>query len=593
MITFLKKILPKNIFNKIVSQFIFSYVFLVSLSIVFVGFFLITETNNFIKKSVSENQLEIARRSAKEIYYFVHNTFDILSYATTTNEINEMQPFKQQRILDELQINNKFYRKIFVVDTTGSIISTTEIGVKDTLYKETEIYNSASQLSQYISPVNIKDKRPVITVARRIMQFERKVGILAAEVDVSFIWELVDSLSYNVPGGLVFIVSDKGKVIAHPNRILVYNNEDFSGLPFMGHLLSYNEGTRLFKDPYNNNEPMLCAYKPVEELRWGIVVSQTKSEAFAVSRGILIKLIYIVIGSIIFASILGILITRNLVQPLKRLVEGVQRVSEGAVPGRIDIPRTDELATLAHEFNNMTENLEKIRKKLQMAERHATMTRFASVVAHEIRNPFNSIVINMRVLKRGMEKHENPERLEQYMEMIDQEINRIDGLIRNYLSLTKPGEFKPAPTDLNVLLDDLILSHHAKAVNQSIRIERESEEESLIIPADADQLKQAFLNIILNSIQAMPDGGMLKIAVLVHHDNKKHPSTVKVLFQDTGVGIKPEHLPDVFEFFYTSKPSGTGLGLAVTQQIIRMHHGTIEITSAPNHGTTVSVYLPK
>lgn len=593
MITFLKKILQKRIFNKIVAQFIFSYVFLVSISIVSVGFLLITEINNFIKKSVSENQLEIARRSAKEIYYFVHNTFDILSYATTTDEINEMQPFKQQRILDELQINNDFYRKIFVVDTTGSIISTTEIGIKDTLYKETEIYNNASRVRQYISPVNIKDERLVITVSRRIMQFERKVGILAAEVDVSFIWELVDSLSYNVQGGQMFIVSESGIVIAHQKRELVYNNVDFSEFPFIQNLLDKNEGTDSYEDSYNNYVPTLCAYTPVEELGWGIVVSLPELQAFAVSRDILIKLIFIVIGSIIFASILGILITRNLVQPLKRLVEGVQRVSEGALPGHIDIPRTDELAILAHEFNNMTKNLAKIQKKLQMAERHATMTRFASIVAHEIRNPFNSIVINMQVLKRGMGKHENPERLEQYMEIIDHEIHRIDGLIRNYLSLTKPSEFKPAPTNLNTLLNDLILSQQAKAVSQSISIEHESEEKSLIINADANQLKQAFLNIFLNSIQAMSDGGTLKIAVLVHHDNKKHLSTVKVLFQDTGVGIKPEHLPDVFEFFYTSKPTGTGLGLAVTHQIIKMHHGAIEITSEPNYGTTVSVYLPK
>ncbi|KPK88809.1 hypothetical protein AMJ80_10605, partial [bacterium SM23_31] len=243
MITFFKKILPKHLFNKIVTQFIFSYIFLVSLSIALVGFLLLTETNNFIKKSVSENQLEIARRSAERIYYFVHNTFNNLLYAATTNEINEMQPFRQQRILDELQINNDFYRKIFIVDTTGCIISTTEIGAKNTRFEETEIYNSASQVSQYISPVNIKGDRLVITISRRIMQFDRYVGILAAEVDISFTWELVDSLSYNVPGGLVFIVSDKGKVIAHPNRTLIYNNEDFSDLPFMEHLLSYNEGT--------------------------------------------------------------------------------------------------------------------------------------------------------------------------------------------------------------------------------------------------------------------------------------------------------------------------------------------------------------
>ena len=595
MIRFLRKLFRTKILNKIVTQFVFSHVFLAVLSIALVGFFLLSEINSFITQSVKNNQLEVARRSASEIYYFVSNTLNNLSFATKFRDVYLMQSIDQQVVLDEMQTNNKeIYRKIFVTDTTGTIVSTTEFGAVGLIDEDFPYLDDQPLGSPYISPVNIIDDRPVITVSTPIIQYDRFVGNLSAEIDVGFIWDLVDSLSKKIPGGQVYIISDNGTLIAHPTLSYVYNNENLASFAFVQNLLDNNEGTDTYEDLLANGETMICAYTPVKELKWGIVVAQTQSVAYSVYRDILQKWILIIAGSIVIALVLGIIITRNLVQPLKKLVEGVQRVSEGSSPGTIEIPHTEELATLAREFNHMTENLESVQKKLQMAERLATMSKFASVVAHEIRNPFNSVVINLQVLKRDIRKKEPPDRLEQHMDVIDSEIRRIDDLIQNYLSFTKPREFDPHDTDLHILLDEIILAQHARAEKQSVRIERETDHDSLIIPADEDQLKQAFLNIMLNSFQAMPKGGSLKIAVLADHNGGGDcDGTVKIVFEDSGIGIEPDNLPKVFDFFYTSKTTGTGLGLAVTQQIIEAHHGTINISSTPDHGTAVTVLLPK
>ena len=131
--------------------------------------------------------------------------------------------------------------------------------------------------------------------------------MLAAEVRLNFVWDLVDSLSNNIQGGYMYIVSDKGTVIAHPDYKLAINNEDFSSFGFIQDLLADNEGTDVYTDPFNENEPMFCSYTPVRELHWGIVVAQSESEAFEASRNMLYKLIYIIIGSIIFAGFLGII----------------------------------------------------------------------------------------------------------------------------------------------------------------------------------------------------------------------------------------------------------------------------------------------
>ena len=593
MLEIIKNILRNKIFNRIASQFILSYIVFATIAIASVGFFLLNETEEFIRLSTQEKQLEIAKRSASQITYFVENTFNSLTFATEIQDVYLMQPFNQEKILDMLKINNDFYRKLYITDSTQAVTATTDFAAQDTILQNPPVELDRNRLSRNIVPVEIIENRPVITVSIPILQYENFVGTLAAEVDVSFIWDLVDSLSAQLTGGQVYIVSSRGEIIAHPNRRLVYSNENLSSFPFVQNLLDGQNGTDFYNDPFIENTRLICAYIPVPELYWGVVVAQDEAVALAVSREILTRLIFIIIGSIILASVLGIVITRNLVQPLKSLVEGAQNVSKGALHSRITIPRTDELATLAKEFNIMTENLEKTQSKLQMAEQLATVSKFASVIAHEIRNPFNSIVINIQVLKRGMEKKENKERLEQYLEIIDSEIKRIDDLIENYLNISRPQEFKPESIDIDVLLDELILANHAKAVKQHIKVERKSELESPNIVGDQDKLKQAFLNIILNSFQAMLDGGKLKISVTDTQHNWRKQTYVKVIFEDSGVGIDSSNMPNVFDYFYTSKTKGTGLGLPVTKQIIEMHYGSIDIISTPSHGTTVIINLPK
>jgi signal transduction histidine kinase len=407
---------------------------------------------------------------------------------------------------------------------------------------------------------------------------------------MNFVWSLIDSLSNKEPGEIVYILDDEGAIIAHPIRRFVYDQTDLSEFSFVQNLINGNEGTDTYLDPVSN-ETMICAYVPVEELHWGIVVAQPEAIAFAVSRDIINKLIFIMIGLTALASLLAVVITRNLVKPLNSLVAGVKSLYEGSLPGRISIPRTEELATLAIEFNRMTKNLENAQKKLKKAERVATMSKFASVVAHEIRNPFNSIVINMQVLRKGFENRESFSSLENFIEIIDAEIRRIDGLIKNYMSIAKPVEFKLVPHDINVLIDELIILQHEKAAKQSIRIESNYEMESTMVSVDVNQMKQAFLNIMLNAFEAMPGGGKLNISVNTDHDNSKYRDYIKISFSDSGVGIQPENISEVFDFFYTSKRSGTGLGLAVTQKIIQGHKGHIELESIINRGTKISIFL--
>ncbi|MFC1492803.1 ATP-binding protein [candidate division KSB1 bacterium] len=586
------KIASLPFWNKLVSQFIFSHVALASLSIAIVGIFLISGTNSYVSRKVRETNLEKVRNSASEISYYVNNTLNLLSFTAKLPRFFS-QSFIRDQTLNQMALDFDFFNSICVVDTNLTILSSTEISERNNKYPYPDFYYEAAGKERHISQVQIVNNLPMTRVAFPIREFENFAGLLIAEIRLHFIWELVDELSEEIEDGMMYLVSSDGTVIAHKDRKIVWSRENYSKFPFIGNLIAGSEGTASYIDTEMNNLSMICAYTPVEELNWGVVLIQSEEKAFEVSSKMLNDFIFLIIGSIILASLIGIHITRNMTQPLKFLVEGVKRVSKGSLLETIKVPKTEELATLAAEFNKMTENLVEIQKKLKQAERLATVSKFASVVAHEVRNPFNSIVINMQVLKRGMKKGEKQEKLEQLMDVIDSEIRRIDGLIQNYLSLTRQKEILKDTAEINAVIDEVILAQHQRAVKNNIRIKRNSDIKSIHIPVDSDQIKQAVLNIILNAFDSMPKGGKLTIGIMDKHENTEHSDKIIMSFEDTGCGIPGESLSEVFDFFYSLKHGGTGLGLAVTKQIIDSHNGEIEIYSEVDKGTTVLVYLPK
>ncbi len=589
---FLDRLTSYHFWNKLVSQFIFSHVALASFSILFVGSILISTMNSYIQPSVTDSLLQKAKNSATQINHFVNSKLDLLSAIARQPQFFS-EELNRQQIIDKLKVDNNYYKSISVVDTSMMIISSTDIiNQNNNRYPFIEFYYNAVEADRHISPVYIENDRPYIRVASNISVFENFVGLLIAEIDMKFIWTLMDTLSNDIQDGYTFLISSDGAVIAHKDLNVIFNQENYGGLAFIQKLIAGDEGTELFNDPFTENRSMICAYTPVKDLSWGMVVTQAEETAYEVSRRLSRDFVIMIISGTLLASFIGIILTRNMSQPLRFLVAGVKKVSEGSLLETIQVPRTEELATLAIEFNNMTTNLRQMQNKLKHAERLATVSKFASVVAHEIRNPFNSIVINMQVLKRKMKRGEKRDSLEDMMDIIDMEIRRIDGLIQNYLSITRPNPIQKHQVDLSVLLDEVILSQHERAASQSITFKRDFTSESVVINADGDQVKQAVLNIFINAFQAMKDGGKIDISVKTDHKNSRYKGFVELSFRDYGVGIEPEIIPEVFDFFFTSKRSGTGLGLAVTKQIINAHNGEIFITSEPEHGTVVKIYLP-
>jgi signal transduction histidine kinase len=216
------------------------------------------------------------------------------------------------------------------------------------------------------------------------------------------------------------------------------------------------------------------------------------------------------------------------------------------------------------------------------AEKANAVAEIAASVAHEVRNPLTGIRGFMQLLSS---RTKDP-KAHEYGKLIVEEVDRVEVIIGEFLSLAKPHSMRRTKCSLTGILRSVYLLASGRGIYNGVDIEF-IETESIGMMADGAQLKQAFLNLCTNSIQAMPNGGKLTIAV------KREGTRAFVLIQDTGIGIRPEHIPRLGERFFTTKDDGSGLGLAVVYRVIEDNHrGKIEVKSVINQGTTFRIWLP-
>jgi len=242
-----------------------------------------------------------------------------------------------------------------------------------------------------------------------------------------------------------------------------------------------------------------------------------------------------------------------------------------------------ELEKSHKELQISHQALEQAQAQLIKTEKLASIGQLAAGVAHEINNPLGTIMIYAHILQKGLDK-DDPRRED--IDLIISEANRAKEIVQGLLSFARETKLRPGPMNINDLLEDVL----GLVVNQSlfhnIKIEKSFYEDLPTIVADETKLKQVFLNIILNAAQAMEGNGRLIISTTI---DKNY---IKIRIQDTGPGIPPEIMGNLFSPFFTTKEKGTGLGLAISYGIIERHMGKIDVETELGKGTAFIIYLP-
>ena len=226
---------------------------------------------------------------------------------------------------------------------------------------------------------------------------------------------------------------------------------------------------------------------------------------------------------------------------------------------------------------------EQLLVEVRKSDQRKAVATLAAGMAHEIKNPLTSIKTFAAYLP---EKAHDPSFQQKFQRIVTQEVDKIDQLVRQLLDFAKPTPPQLQPTHVSQLLDETLEFLSSECLKKRIQIERSYASDGAI-QADPQQLRQVFLNLLLNSLEAMDGGGgKLSVTTAAGHGQ------LTVAIQDTGPGIPNEHLTRVFDPFFTTKPHGTGLGLSIVHSIITEHHGTIAFDSQPNHGTRCTLAFP-
>ncbi len=234
--------------------------------------------------------------------------------------------------------------------------------------------------------------------------------------------------------------------------------------------------------------------------------------------------------------------------------------------------------------------LHKAHTRLMQMERFSIMGTVAAGVAHEIKNPLNSIVIYLELLKNELAKSvPDKSKISEKLNVMEEEIGRLSDMATEFLSYSNVTQLKTSPIDIRILLNQVVRFIGYQAKEQNVTLKKEFSHSVPEIAVNHKQMKQVFINIILNALQAMPDGGELMIYTGM---DKKRKKSLKVSFTDTGVGISGEIRKHIFDPFYTTRKGGSGLGLSFVDKVIKDHEGEVLIESEEEKGTTVTLLLP-
>ena len=295
-----------------------------------------------------------------------------------------------------------------------------------------------------------------------------------------------------------------------------------------------------------------------------------------------------------FGMLLTFFLAKRYTTPIRRLVEGVKRVSGGDLTVNMPVETHDEIGELAESFNEMVAQLrerEHLEKRLYEAEHLSKVGQLASGIAHEIRNPLNYINLAVDHLRSEM-LPDCGERKAELLELtgkIKEEVRRANYMVLNFMNYGRPLKLRPMTVGYREFLAKLLPLVQEKLTEQHVTVVMEIPDDLPPVEIDPELMRNCLVNFITNAAQSMSEGGTVTLGAAFDPETEQFRLTIA----DEGRGIAPEDLDKIFQPYFTTKEAGIGLGLAITERIVKEHRGTIEVTSEPGGGTLFTIVLPR
>jgi signal transduction histidine kinase len=329
---------------------------------------------------------------------------------------------------------------------------------------------------------------------------------------------------------------------------------------------------------------------PSQQLMGVLLVGSSRRPLAELQRQIVSAAMLVGGAGILVAILASLWFAARVTKPVVSLAEAARRVAAGDLYAKVDVQSSDELGELATAFNRMTEDLLQQKERTLQAERVAAWRELARRLAHELKNPLFPLQVTVENLIRAKEKA--PEMFEEVFRegtaTLLAEVNNLKTIIGRFSEFSRMPQPHRKSTQLNEIVRSVLRVFQAQLKEKSqIAVRTELESELPEISADSDMLHRALSNLVLNAIDALPQGGEIIART------KSFGNRVELSLSDTGAGLTPEECERLFTPYYTTKQHGTGLGLAIVQSVVSDHGGRISVESTKQNGTTFRIELPR
>lgn len=564
---------------------------------------------NFLIENSEREIVKYCRISGQKL-------FENLSDARKSLENIPINKINNERDLKNFLQENREFSWISILRKDGKIIA--ESGKKN--LKLLEIEKNIKKVLSLNKPVLSSPYTENLKVFPTVCLFTpyRENGkIIAGELKREFLWEITKGLYY-LKNAEIAIIDSNGKILASSGNLKPYEN--LFSEKFIEENLKNNSGVLEVKNKiFGYYTVFLKGTFFIEN--WKIVIFQSQKELLSITHSFIKWFYAFILLLSSFLILLSFYNIRKLLFPLKLLTEATKHLKEGNTGYKIEIESEDEIGELISSFNEMSSKLEEKDRKLLEAkenlekevenrtrelkealqklkvtqaqvihsEKLAAIGKLTSGIAHQINTPLTAIAgYSEAILKRIEERKEiELNILKEYLKIINEQAFGCKRTIEMLLSFSRPKQIKFDWYDLNQILKETINLLSPEAENKLVKIIYNPVNiEKVYI--DGEQIKQVFLNILLNAIEAVNKNGEIKIEVI------ETPEKIEVSFTDNGEGINEEDLEKIFDPFWTTKKErGTGLGLSLSSEIIKGHSGEIKVKSKKGEGSTFTVVLPK
>lgn len=346
---------------------------------------------------------------------------------------------------------------------------------------------------------------------------------------------------------------------------------------------------------YDNleNEGVFGTKSGITGTEWSYVSEVSRAGALGQLRSLALYAVSFESAFVLLLLLVSWLVARQITAPVTRLAKAAERLGSGELGVEVAIQREDELGALGRTFNQMSAELkasaerieELYEQDMQRAGQLATVGEMASGIAHEIKNPIVGTLSGLKLLERELGPDASP-RAREIMRQIESQLSKMQLTIRDLLSYARPKEPRLVTARPSQIAGRILPLIETQAHAAGIRIETDFDERDPPILVDPDLMIQALMNLALNAIQAMDEGGLLRITTAQRNND------ALISVSDIGPGIEEDRLEGIFRPFVTSKHQGTGLGLTITRSIVERHEGRLEVDSQVGRGTTFSIVLP-